>query len=479
MVWGRPYQNGSNGGWIDYGNGKGRGGSDAGGWRTAGRPRQTRGDRGSRGAKDTRAKELKPAFMKTWTEEDTKQVLALLHRTAGAAKQQDDKDVKWECQCGYGNFAFRQQCNSCGSPKCGAGLAAVATEGGSMEVDGGSSKTATPEQRLKVLELQLKHHRTFSLKAESPHALWYEAQLLGEIEGVKAEIRQARPLPVRLQATVKAREAAFTANRVAKEAIEKSRLIYESKVKAGEVTEAALVAADLEVAEVERQLGRPQLEAGATAAVAVCIGTLQKLGMTSADSDAFVEALKAAFGVGPAVVAPTLAPSPFAVKNEAGLVGAGVSQAAQGLASGSGGTAPFSQGGAFPSQGPSAFGEASGMTVEQRQEDELHAARALEAQRLEWEQSRAVALAAVKQRLEVQRLKHGAALKRLEVAKMAAGTAKGGAKETEAAAEAAALEKEVRDDQFGLDAMESSRQELESDAFVKAASSKTTRPGPF
>ena len=119
------------------------------------------------------------------------------------------------------------------------------------------------------------------------------------------------------------------------------------------------------------------------------------------------------------------------------------------------------------------------MTAEQRQEEELKAARAQEAQRLEWEQSRAVALAAVKQRLDVQRLKHGAAVKRLEVAKKAAGTAKGEAKEAEAAAEVEALEKEVKDDQFGLDAMESSRQELESDAFVKAAGAKTTRPGPF
>ena len=278
---------------------------------------------------------------------------------------------------------------------------------------------------------------------------------------------------------MKAREAAFAANRVAKEAIEKSRLIYESKVLLGEGTEAALAAADLEVAEVERQLGRPQLEAGANAAVAVCIGTLQKLGMSSADSDAFVEALKTAFGVSPAVAAPTLAPSPFAVKSEAGLVGASASQAALGLASGPGGAAPFSQGGAFPSQGNSAFGEGSGWTVEQRQEEELKAARAQEAQRLEWEQSRAVALAAVKQRLDVQRLKHGAAVKRLEVAKKAAGKAKGEAKEADAAAEVEALEKEVKDDQFGLDAMESSRQELESDAFVKAASAKTTRPGPF
>ena len=56
----------------------------------------------------------------------------------------------------------------------------------------------------------------------------------------------------------------------------KSRSIYESKLAAVESTEAALVAADHEVSEVERQLGRPQLEAGANAAAAVCINMLQQ-----------------------------------------------------------------------------------------------------------------------------------------------------------------------------------------------------------
>ena len=67
----------------------------------------------------------------------------------------------------------------------------------------------------------------------------------------------------------------------------------------------------------------------------------------------------------------------------------------------------------------------------------------------------------------------------METAKTAAGAGKGGEKEAELAAEAAAAEKEVEADQYGIDAMESSRKDLESDAFVKAASSNPARPGPF
>ena len=59
-----------------------------------------------------------------------------------------------------------------------------------MDVDGGATKSDTPEKRLKVLELQLKHQRG-APKAESPHAIWYEGKLLEEIEGVKTDIRQA------------------------------------------------------------------------------------------------------------------------------------------------------------------------------------------------------------------------------------------------------------------------------------------------
>ena len=77
------------------------------GWR-AESPRQNRGDRGSRGAKDSHAKEVVPAHLKTFTTEDAKQIMALLHRTGGLAKQQGDKDTKWACPSGFCNFAFRQ-----------------------------------------------------------------------------------------------------------------------------------------------------------------------------------------------------------------------------------------------------------------------------------------------------------------------------------------------------------------------------------
>jgi len=100
MVWSGSYQNVSNGGWIDYGNGRGRGGAAAGG-KGVGRPWQDRGDRGSWGAKDSRPKDVVPAYMKAWTAAMEKQMVTLLKASGqqgGPAKQpakaHDDRKVK-------------------------------------------------------------------------------------------------------------------------------------------------------------------------------------------------------------------------------------------------------------------------------------------------------------------------------------------------------------------------------------------------
>jgi hypothetical protein len=103
----------------------------------------------------------------------------------------------------------------------------------------------------------------------------------------------------------------------------------------------------------------------------------------------------------------------------------------------------------------------------------------LETQRQNWEQSRSEALASLKQRLAVQKLKLGTSAGALaaaqEVAKKAQ-EAGGGIEETKRAEELAV---EVQSVQVSIDAMEAQRLGLESEAFVKAAAAKPARGSPF
>ena len=125
MVWGRTKKNVRNGGWIDYSNGTGNGGNAAGGLGGQ-RAWQNRGD--SWGAKDARPQEVMPAFLKAWTADQTKRLdasLAAMQKAlgqtgGGQVKQQDDKDAKWVCPCGYVNFGFRLQCKTCELARSGA-----------------------------------------------------------------------------------------------------------------------------------------------------------------------------------------------------------------------------------------------------------------------------------------------------------------------------------------------------------------------
>jgi hypothetical protein len=140
---------------------------------------------------------------------------------------------------------------------------------------------------------------------------------------------------------------------------------------------------------------------------------LQQHGMSDEHAATVVEALRIAFGAGPAQVAAQVAASPFVVKVEAGAgtEAAAAAAAAPAMAS------LFAAGGSFPSPGASAFVNASqGQTQEELEQSRMEAqkleAQRLEAQRLEWEQGRADALTSVKQRLDTQCLKHGAAAAR-------------------------------------------------------------------
>ena len=200
MVWGWPDQSTrANGGWIDYGNGKSRGGSNAGGWRRE-RSWQNRVGGGSGGAKDARqGKESIPAFLKAWTSKNDKQMAAMMQKVAGVhvgepAKAQDaKKKATWECQCGFSNFGFRTECMKCERPMSGpspVGGGAQAPAG--MEVDGGAAKVAPPEEVVKDLKNILSH-----CKDTSPGSL-VVIDLKKKLQAAEEEIRQNKPPHVRL-----------------------------------------------------------------------------------------------------------------------------------------------------------------------------------------------------------------------------------------------------------------------------------------
>ena len=200
MVWGWPDQSTrANGGWIDYGNGKGRGGSNAGGWRRE-RSWQNRVGGGSGGAKDARqGKESIPAFLKAWTSKNDKQMAAMMQKVAGVhvgepVKAQDaKKKATWECQCGFSNFGFRTECVKCERPMSGpspVGGGAQAPAG--IEVDGGTAKVAPPEEVVKDLKNILSH-----CKDTSPGSL-VVIDLKKKLEAAEEEIRQNTPPHVRL-----------------------------------------------------------------------------------------------------------------------------------------------------------------------------------------------------------------------------------------------------------------------------------------
>jgi hypothetical protein len=248
-------------------------------------------------------------------------------------------------------------------------------------------------------------------------------------------------------------------------------LYHEAKVATDAGVKAALAEAEDEISAIQAELGRPQMEAGANAAVQVCVGLLQQSGMSAEATAQFMDALRCAFGTAPVRAAAPVGASPFVVKVEAAAPAAASPAAGPGMAS------LFGPGGSFPSQGATAF--PVGPSQEELADAAKLAAQKLETQRQEWEQSRAEAVVSLKQRLEVQRLKHGAAAgllsAALEVAKKAQ-EAGGGIEETERAEK---LALDVQSEQNLIDSMECQRLNLESEAFSKAIALKPARGSPF
>ena len=129
--------------------------------------------RDSWGAKESRPQEeVVPAFLKAWTADHTKRLnasLAAMQKAmgqsgGGQAKQQEDKDTKWVCPCGYVNFGFRLQCKTCELARSGAspsgGEAPTPAGGATMEVDTGVETAETLEQELKGTENLIKVIKT-------------------------------------------------------------------------------------------------------------------------------------------------------------------------------------------------------------------------------------------------------------------------------------------------------------------------------
>ena len=170
-----------------------------------------------------------------------------------------------------------------------------------------------------------------------------------DLQDAEEEVRQSKPSHVRLQAAMRKRDARATAHQVSEGVREKSRQAHDTNVALSVISKAALDEAEEEVNAIQAELGRPQLEAGATAAVQLCVGMLQQYGMTAGGTAQFMEALRCAFAAGPVRAAAPIGVSPFVVKIEATAAAAATSAAGPGLA------ALFSAGGGFPSQGAPAF----------------------------------------------------------------------------------------------------------------------------
>ena len=474
--WGRPQKIVRDGGWIDYSYGKGRGDSAKSGWGDHSYW-QSRGFRGSGGAKNNRPNEVVPRSMPPWTAGFQKTLDAMVKAAVGqqqgkaaaqpvkaqGAKKDTKKEKKedWCCPCGFKNFGFRADCKECGQPK----QEAEAEEPGGMEVDCGSVKADPPEKVVKELRNVLSS--LTGMKSTNVQGNLMVLELQMRLQAAEDEIRQGKPALVRLQAATRQKEVLLLSTEAAMKAVQKTRALLEEQEAAANGLDATLKEIEDEISGIQAELGRPQMEAGANAAVECCVGLLQKNGMSAEATAQFMDALKCAFGNAPLRPAAAGGPSPFTVKTEEGATSASPGTPARSQATGL-----FTTGGGFPSQGASAFPVGASQGASQADAD-------LETQRQNWEQSRSEALASLKQRLAVQKLKLGTSAGALAAAQEAAKKAQeagGGIEETKCAEELAV---EVQSVQVSIDAMEAQRLGLESEAFVKAAAAKPARGSPF
>ena len=473
--WGRPQKIVRDGGWIDYSYGKGRGDSAKSGWGDHSYW-QNRGYRGSGGAKNNRPKEVAPRKLEPWTPDSQKdldaRIKAAVSQQLGKAavqpaKAQDakkdnkkEKKEDWCCPCGFKNFGFRADCKECGQSKQEA-----EAEAGVMQVDCGLAKPDPPEKVAKELRNILS--TLTGLKGGNSQGNLMVTDVQMRLQAAEDEIRQGKPALVRLQAATRQKEALLLSTEAAKKAVQKTRALLEEQEAAANGLDATLKEIEDEISGIQAELGRPQMEAGANAAVECCVGLLQKNGMSAEATAQFMDALKCAFGNAPLRPAAAGGPSPFTVKTEEGATSASPGTPARSQATGL-----FTTGGGFPSQGASAFPVGASQGASQADAE-------LETQRQNWEQSRSEALASLKQRLAVQKLKLGTSAGALaaaqEVAKKAQ-EAGGGIEETKRAEELAV---EVQSVQVSIDAMEEQRLGLESEAFVKAAAAKPAPGSPF
>ena len=474
--WGRPHKIVRDGGWIDYSYGKGSGGSNKSGW-DGEQHWQNRGGRGSWGAKGTWPKTAAPKKLSPWTPELQKILDAAVKAAVGQhqgkagtppAKAQDAKKDKkdkrkddWCCPCGFTNFGFRADCKECSQPK----QEAEAGKAEGMEVDCSTVKADPPEKVAKELRNVLSS--LTGMKSTNVQGSLMVLELQMRLQAAEDEIRQGKPALVRLQAATRQKDALLGSTEAAQKAVQKTKALLEEQEAARNGLAASLQEVEDEISGIQAELGRPQMEAGANAAVECCVGLLQQNGMTPEATAQFMEALKCAFGIAPLRPAAAAAPSPFTVKAEEGAASASPGTPANSQATGF-----FTAGGGFPSQGASAFPVGSSQGAAQADAD-------LETQRQNWEQSRAEALASLKLKLAVQKLKLGTSAGALAAAQEEAKKAQEagcGIEETKRAEELAV---EAQSVQVSIDAMEAQRLGLESEAFVKAAAAKSARGSPF
>jgi hypothetical protein len=388
---------------------------------------------------------------------------------APGAKKDSKKERKkddWCCPCGFTNFGFRADCKECGQPQ----QVVEAEKPGGMEVDCSTVKADPPEKVAREIRNILSN--LTGMKSTNVQGSLMVLEMQAKLQAAEDEIRQGKPALVRLQAATRQKEVLLVSSEAAKKATQKAKAFYEEQEAAANVLAASLEEIEDEISGIQAELGRPQMEAGANAAVECCVGLLQQNGMTAEATAQFMEALKLAFGSAPLRPVAAVAPSPFTVKEEGGAASASPGTPAKSQATGL-----FTTGGGFPSQGASAF--PVGASQEAAAEAAKQAASDLEAQRQHWEQSRTEAVASLKQRLAVQKLKLGTTTGALAAAQEAAKKAQeagGGIEETKRAEE---LGEEVQRVQEALDVMEAQRAGLESEAFVKAGALKPARGGPF
>ena len=313
------------------------------------------------------------------------------------------------------------------------------------------------------------------------------ASFEAELKALREQQKLARPLPARFQAAT---------DKVFKFKLQKEELVgqvqalqeqggaaakalqekLEGVAKEAAENEAKLSEAEQELAAVKADLAaegpcQGQRSPEANAAVEICGGLLQQTGMSEEATAKFMDALRCALSTALARTSAPVVSSPFAAI--VGVAAAGASASAAGVARGG----LFAPGGSFPSQGGSPF--PGSPTQEELAEAAKQEAVKWETQRQEWEQGRSEAVASLKHRLEVQRLKHGTAASLCVAAQEIAERAQeagGGAEEIK---QAEKLALDVLSEQNLIDSMEGQRQSLESEAFSKAAAHKSGRGSPF